>query len=101
MKKRFSVTRDTDGSWVTVNVATHKTTKLFKTKYEAVKEGRSIARSGSTVVVHDSTGSVYEVLLPHFKDRSPVKILEARVKHRRSNAEVNIAIAKALDKGRK
>jgi hypothetical protein len=83
-----------------VDVATHRTTKSFRTKHEAVKEGRSIARSGSTVVVHDSKGSVNEVLLPHSKARSG-KVLEARVKHRRSNSDVNIAIAKAMDKRRK
>lgn len=100
MKNRYSVTRDTEGRWVTINVATHRATKSFKTKSEAVKEGRSIARSGSTVIVHDSKGSVNEVLLPHGKGHSG-KVLEARVKRPRSNAEVNIAIAKALDKGRK
>lgn len=99
MKKRFSVKRETKGRWVTVDATTHKTTKSFKTKFEAVKEGRLIARGGSTVVIHDSEGSVNEVLLPHGKFQSG-RVLEARVKHRRSNTEVNIAIAQALDKGR-
>lgn len=101
MKKRYSVSRDsTSGRWVTKDSATQKETKSFKTKYEAVREGRLIAKNGSAVIVHDSKGSVNEVLLPHSKSGSS-KILEARVKHRRSNTEVNIAIAKALDKRRK
>jgi riboflavin synthase alpha subunit len=100
MKKRYSITRDSEGRWVTINEATHRATKSFKTKSEAVKAGRSIARSGTTVIVHDSKGRVNEVLLPQRKSNS-VKLLEARVKRSRSNNEVNIAIAKAMDKGRK
>lgn len=100
MKKHFSIKRVQDGSWVTVDASTHRTTKSFKTKSEAVKEGRAIAKSGVTVVVHTSSGGVNEVIVPNPKDRSG-KILEARVKHRRSNASVNVAIAKVMEKGRK
>lgn len=96
MKKCYSIIRNDEGDWETVDPITHKTTKTFKTKAEAVKAGRSIAQSGSTVIVHDSKGSVNEVLLPRRKGVSG-KLLEARVKRNRSNNEVNIAIAKALN----
>jgi len=100
MSKHFTVTRDTGGRWVTVNSTTNKTTKSYKTKHEAVMAGRSIAKSGSTVVIHDSKGSINDVLVARSKAGAG-KVLEARVKHRRSNTDVNIAIAKAMDKRRK
>ena len=100
MKNNFSVKLAQEGLWVTVDASTQRPTKSFKTKSEAIKEGRTIAKNGATVVVHDSSGGVNEVFLPNSKNSS-AKILEARVKHRRSNAVVNVAIAKVMEKGRK
>lgn len=100
MKKNFSVTRAQDGLWVTVDTSTHRNIKSFKTKSEAIQEGRAIAKKGDTVVIHDSSGGVNKVLLPN-SQKSSGNILEARVKHRMSNAVVNVAIAKVMEKGRK
>ncbi len=69
----------------------------FSTKLEAVAEARKeAARCGVTLIVFGVEGDVQDVKVVSQEGRQP--ILGAHVKHRRSNHNVNIAIARVLEK---
>lgn len=95
MKKRFSVLKEPDGSWVTRPAGSSSRAKKYHTKAEAVSAARNIAKKGATVIVHGANGEIQKVIGVRSQSSSPIR--EARVKHRRSNDDVNIAIAKVLE----
>ena len=96
MKKTFSIVyRDSNGHWLTKGTDATSDIKTYRNKSEAVLEARKIARRGSTVIIHGVDGKVKEVIGVREHEKAHIK--EAPVKHRMSNHDVNIAIAKVLE----
>lgn len=93
MKDALTVYRDMDGTWRTKNVrAKTASSKVYSNKSEAVFDARKIAKDGITVIIHGEKGDVEEVI------GGDTLIKEAPVKRRMNNRDVNIAIAKLLEK---
>ncbi|MBV5272123.1 MAG: DUF2188 domain-containing protein [Lamprocystis purpurea] len=97
MNSTFSVTKDGDGTWVTRDTDSGRTTKAYLNKSEAMVAARAIAKSGGKVIIHGVQGDVQDVI--GVKDASQAGIRKAPVRRRLSSRDVNIAIAKVLEKG--
>jgi hypothetical protein len=96
MKNALIVKKNEDGKWVTFKSDTKRPINLFRTQSEAIAEARRKNHDGLTVVVHGVDGKIVKVLRRRKRPDSSI-IREARVRHKRTNQDVNIAIAKALN----
>lgn len=92
MASIYSISKDSDGQWKKKNTVTKVVTGSYPNKNAAIIEGRNIAKSGATVIIHANDGSIQQIL-----GTSDV-VKKAPVKRRLTNKTVDMAIAKALEK---
>lgn len=93
MKNALTIYRDNKGTWRTKSVDTKSKSKIYNNKNEAVSEARKIASRGVTVIIQGEAGEVEEI----FGGGNLVK--GAPVRHRMNNRDIDIAIAKVMERG--
>ena len=82
--------------WNIVKSGRLRSISTHTSKIEAISEARKIIKRGA-IVVRGLKGDIESVIGPVIHRDSTNIIKEARVKHARSNEDVNIAIAKAIE----
>lgn len=92
MKKTVVLSRNSNHGWTTHSANADPTT--YRNKTEALQAARKIAGQGTPVIVQGANGQIQQVLGVGERDKTSIK--PAPVKHKRSNRDVNIAIAKVL-----
>jgi hypothetical protein len=91
-KKQLLIIKKMDGRWASSSAGSSRINKYYSTKSAAIADTKKIK---AIAIVHKADNDIAKVIIPRRGLKSS-SIKRAQVKHRRSNQDVNIAIAKAI-----